>query len=211
MPYTNKPKKQYSNKSKSLVKDNNDLVKNLEEGQFKKPINKVGRTLLVKSGSSTLTDSSVDNLALKGLDKIAKTKSSSSYFLTLDTVDNAESAFTTLTQQGYNVKYSYYRVFFTINGLTNSSDYTDVRTKLDNLVKETTGAPFLFCKLYRKDDKYLGCGDFTIDTMEGMNLLLSKEGESNLFTLKDSDLSGVFYRYNGNKDKSEKTQASSNS
>ena len=38
-------------------------------------------------------------------------------------------------------------------------------------------------KLYKKDNKYMGCGDFTIDTLEGMNKLVSKESTIKDFTI----------------------------
>jgi hypothetical protein len=55
----------------------------------------------------------------------------------------------------------------------------------------------------------MGCGDFTIDTLEGMNKLVSKESTIKDFTignniLKESDsfnLTCSFYRFNSKKNK----------
>ena len=128
--------------------------------------------------------------------KPTETKSANSYFLTFDTVTNAESAFKQifLLSDDYNVKFSYYRLFFTINGLTDSSDYNQVKSELVNYVT-SNDTNVLFCKLYRKDNKFIGCGDLTVDTIEGMNKLLTKENVSQTV----GDYTCSFYRYNGTK------------
>jgi hypothetical protein len=46
---------------------------------------------------------------------------------------------------------------------------------------------------YMKDNKFIGCGDFTVDTKESMDKLLDKEGLKN-YTIET--LSGTYYRYN---------------
>ena len=61
------------------------------------------------------------------------------------------------------------------------------------------GASVLYCKLYKKDNKYIGCGDCTIDTMEGMNMLLNKDTNLKDFTV--GSYSGTFFRYNNKKHK----------
>ncbi len=154
-----------------------------------------GRTLLVKS----TTDLSDDVFSkLEGFKTKSETKTSNSVFLTFDTPDNATSALKTLeTKQGVTVKYSYYRVFFTVNGLSDTSDYNTVKKELSDYVSSKSDGNILYCKLYRKGDKYLGCGDFTLDTMASMNTLLSKE--NNLKDYKLGTLSGTFYRYNTTK------------
>lgn len=178
-----------------------------DASKSKKPVRKAGRTLLVKSASGNAINSSVFE-GLEGLKSKSETKSSSSYFLTFDTVSNAVNAYRKLRAESsdYRVKYSYYRVFFTMNGLTESSDYNQVKQNLVDWVGKNTGASVLYCKLYRQETKYLGCGDFTLDTLDGMNALLSKDGGLKEFTIES--LSGTFYRYNGKKDKSEEKQES---
>ena len=85
----------------------------------------------------------------------------------------------------------------TINGLTDTSDYNQVKQDMTTFVTDKTKSSVLYCKFYRKENKYLGCGDFTIDTMEGMNTLLLKENNLKDYSL--GKLSGTFYRYNANK------------
>jgi hypothetical protein len=171
----------------------------------KKSVRKAGRTILVKTISGNSIDSSVFD-SLTGLVSQSETKSSSSYFLTFDNVTNSVNAFRKLRTDStdYKVKFSYYRVFFTVNGLTDSSDYNQVKQDIVTWVGDKTKSSVLYCKLYRKDNKYLGCGDFTIDTIDGMNTLLAKEGGLKEFTI--GQLSGTFYRYNGKKDKSEQAE-----
>ena len=78
---------------------------------------------------------------------------------------------------------------------------------MTTFVTDKTKSSVLYCKFYRKENKYLGCGDFTIDTIDGMNTLLSKDGGIKDYTI--GQLSGTFYRYNGKKDKSQE-QSDSN-
>lgn len=191
-------------KNNKSVYDTN-MFDTTEKSQYddkqKKSVRKAGRTILVKSFSGNPINSSVFS-ALTGVSSLSETKSSSSYFLTFDNVTNAVNAFRKLRTEStdYRVKFSYYRVFFTINGLTDSTDYNQVKQDFVNYVSDTTKSSVLYCKLYRKDNKYIGCGDFTIDTNEGMNTLLAKEGGLKEFTI--GQLTGTFYRYNGKKDKS---------
>jgi hypothetical protein len=159
-----------------------------------------GRTILLKATSNTPIDQSIFT-TLDGLQSNFETKNSNSYFLTFDSVENAENAFNNLssTADNYNVKYSYYRIFFTIEGLTDSSNYDEVKQQMIDYILSKTSSSVLYCKFYRKDKNYLGCGDLTIDTMEGMNLLLAKENNNKDFAF--GDLSGTFYRYNNKKGK----------
>jgi len=155
----------------------------------KKSVRKAGRTILVKTISGNSIDSSVFD-SLTGLVSQSETKSSSSYFLTFDNVTNSVNAFRKLRTDStdYKVKFSYYRVFFTVNGLTDSSDYNQVKQDIVTWV----------------GDKTKSSGDFTIDTIDGMNTLLAKEGGLKEFTV--GQLSGTFYRYNGKKDKSDQAE-----
>lgn len=182
-------------KNEKVVDDNSD-------DKSKKSVRKPGRTLLLKSASDSKINSSVFD-SLEGLKSSTETKSTSSYFLTFNDVNDAVNAYKKLRSEStdYRVKYSYYRVFFTMNGLTETSDYNQVKKDLMELVSKNSGASILYCKLYRQETKFLGCGDFTIDTLEAMNTLLSKESGLKDFTM--GSLSGTFYRYNSKKEKSE--------
>jgi hypothetical protein len=194
----------YSNSHKSMNSTHHEQMDDTQQ----KSMRKAGRTILLKTVSGNSIDSTVFD-SLTGLVSHSETKSSSSYFLTFDNVTNSLNAFNKLKSDStdYKVKFSYYRVFFTINGLTDTSDYNQVKQDMTTFVTDKTKSSVLYCKFYRKDNKYLGCGDFTIDTMDGMNILLSKDGGIKDYTI--GQLSGTFYRYNGKKDKSEQ-QADSN-
>lgn len=163
-------------------------------------VNKPGKTILVKLVSNTTDQQNTFN-KLGGLVSCAETKTYNSYFLTFDTIENAAKAYTTLSEdtKKYNIKFSYYRVFFTLNGLKDTTDYNTAKQDLINFITEKTGASVLYCKLYKKDNKYIGCGDCTIDTMEGMNMLLNKDNNLKEFTI--GSYSGTFFRYNNKKHK----------
>lgn len=179
-------------KSVDMVGQTNQTSSNLSKKMIRKP----GRTILVKSLSGkTIGESVFDSLS--GLQSKAQTKSSSSYFLTFDSVDSALNAYRKLKEgsSDYKVKYSTYRIFFTMNGLNDSTDYNQVKKELVEHVTKQTGSSVLYCKFYRKDSKFIGCGDLTIDTLEGMNSLLNKEGGKKEFSF--GSFSGTFYRYNG--------------
>ena len=192
---TTKFSKPYKNEKVVKTEENTD-------DNSKKAVRKPGRTLLLKSASGSKLNSSVFT-SLEGLKSHTETKSTSSYFLTFNTVSDAVNAYKKLRNESsdYRVKYSYYRVFFTMNGLTESSDYNQVKKDLMEHVTKTSDASVLYCKLYRQDTKFLGCGDFTIDTLDAMNTLLSKEGGLKDYTM--GGLSGTFYRYNSKKEKSD--------
>jgi hypothetical protein len=163
-------------------------------------VNKPGKTILVKLVSN-MTDQHKTFNKLDGLVSCAETKTYNSYFLTFDTIENATKAYATLSEDSkkYNIKFSYYRVFFTLNGLKDTTDYNTVKQELINFINDKTGASVLYCKLYKKDNKYIGCGDCTIDTMEGMNMLLNKDTNLKDFTV--GSYSGTFFRYNNKKHK----------
>lgn len=172
--------------------------------KLKKSVRKGGRTLLVKSVNGKQLSTDLFK-SLEGLQNQSETKASGSFFLTFDTVQNSVNALRKLRSESndYNVKFSYYRLFFTVTGLDDSSDYNQVKSELVNYVSNNASTNVLYCKLYRKNDKYIGCGDLTVDTLEGMNKLLSKDDGLKQFTL--GSLSGTFYRYNNKNEKVENT------
>ena len=96
------------------------------------------------------------------------------------------------------VKYAHYRLYFTINGLTNDTDYNSVKKAHIDYITENTGTEVLYYKLYKKDKtSYLGCGDLTIDTKDGMDKLLQEDSLKNYeFTVEDVEFSGQFYQFN---------------
>jgi hypothetical protein len=155
----------------------------------KKSVRKAGRTVLVNS--SSLGSYVGDDLV--GLQ--SHTVRENNLFLTFDTIPNAVSAFKRLRTEhrDWRVKFSYYKVFFTMVGLSNTSDYNTAKQSLVNYVSTNSGSNVLYCKFYRKDNNFLGCGDLTVDTLDGMNHLLQKDGGCKEFSF--DGLSGTFYRY----------------
>ena len=164
----------------------------------KKTVKKSGRTLLVTVAESSLPVEHTNSLT--GLVNKVVTKTGKSMFLMFDTIENAVSGFRKLRTLGtdYRVKFSYYRVFFKLSGLTDTTDYNTIKTTLTDVVEAECGSSVLYCKFYKKDNKYMGCGDLTLDSMEGMNKLVAlKEGLA-----FDSHV-GNFYRFNNTKNTQE--------
>jgi hypothetical protein len=183
------------------VNDVNESIKTTDvtddNDSNKKMVRKAGRTLLVSS-SNNMSKSETIFSKLTGLSANHSTENGS-FFLTFNTVQNALDSFYYLRQNHpeIRVKFARYQIFFTISGLTNSSDYSIIKQNITNFVEKEADANVLYFKLYRKGDKYLGCGDFTIDTKDAMDKLLKKEGSLKNYTI--GDLSGTFYRYNKTK------------
>ena len=104
---------------------------------------KAGRTLLVKPESDSF-DSSVFS-SLEGLTNQHHTEKSNSHFLTFDTVGNAVNAYCHFRNQhndDVRVKFAHYRVFFTLKGLNEDHEYSDVKTAHMNFVRDNTSGEF---------------------------------------------------------------------
>jgi hypothetical protein len=149
---------------------------------------KVSRTLSLKKYENMNYDEQFKNLS--GLTSFVLSKNNT-YYLNFDNRDNCEKSFTSLKEGNYKPRYVYYKLFFRMNGLEDTSDYNDVKTRLVKQVEELTKSTVLYFKLYIKDKKYLGYGDLSLDNMDGSLQLL----KSKTFTL-DEKLSGTFYKYN---------------
>jgi hypothetical protein len=190
----------YQTNTKFIKQRRTDVVFDSTTNKVNNSSRKAGRTLLIKSASGTPLTSSLFE-SFQGLQSNVETKSTNSFFLTFDTADNAVLALESLKSNSsdYLVKFSYYRVFFTMTGLEDTTDYNQLKKSMTEYVSEHTKTNVLYCKFYRKGDKYLGCGDLTIDSLEGMNTLLSKESGFKDYSF--NDYSGSFYRFNSNKDK----------
>lgn len=182
--------------------DNDDeKIQNNSLGKNKKIVRKAGRTLLIKliNDTNTFDDSLTQNLT--GLLNKTNLTNNKTLFLTFDTNENSLSALKFLRSKSFNkyhVKFSYYKLFFTINGLTDKSDYNESKKGLIDLISKDNDIQVLYCKFYCKENKYLGCGDLTVDKLEGMNKLLSKDDGFKEYSF--NSLSGVFYRFNKKKD-----------
>ena len=162
----------------------------------KKQIQKPGKTLLIKliNNMETFDMTLLDNI--NGLVNKTNITPKKTLFITFDSIDNSMKAYYKLYSYAYKnnyiVRYSYYKIFFTITGLTNETVYTDTKKKLIEYINTKTNTNILYCKFYCKNNTYLGCGELTVDTMEGLNIILSdafKKFEFDTFT-------GNFYKYN---------------
>lgn len=161
----------------------------------KKFVRKAGKTLLLKEKDG----SSIDETWFKSLDGLSshyKTEKTGSYFLTFEDTGKSLDALKVLRKehdQELMVKFAHYKVFFTMEGLSDETDYNTVKEKHIKFVQDSTNSEVLYYKLYRKKS-YLGCGDLTIDTKEALDKLLSKD-EKKEFDLENGN-TGVFYRFN---------------
>jgi hypothetical protein len=152
----------------------------------KKMIRKPGRTLVVKSEQPISTE------GFTGLLNNVQTNNGSQFFV-FDTVDNSKSAFKMLRDANHKVRFAHYRLFFTMTGLDDNVNYNDLKDQHIKWIVDNSAADVLYYKQYRKGGKYLGCGDFTIDTKASMDKLLDKEGLKNYTCDK---YTGTYYRYN---------------
>jgi len=163
--------------------------------------NKPGKTLLVKSIQDGFDLDKLEFSELKGLVSQNTSNSSNTKFLVFEKLEYASSAFYTLKandqyKKGFAIKFPRYNLFFTINGLDSEPNYDEVRKAHVQYIIDNTNAKVLYYKLYRKQDKYLSCGEVVVDLKEAMDLLLDKEQPFKNFSLMDGKLTGVFYRYN---------------
>lgn len=164
-----------------------------------KQIPKPGRTLIVKSNKDEQLNLSIFD-KLIGLSNKSEINQYNSVFLTFDSIKNSEDAHNLLSKD-YNVKYSYYKIFFTLSININSTNYENTKNELSSFIENTTGSTMLYCKFYRKNLTYMNCGDLVVDTIDAMKKLISKE--SNLKQFKTNELTGTFYRFNNSKYKTQ--------
>ena len=163
----------------------------------KKVILKPGRTIIVRSN---------DLFSVENLNGLLQNNNvhDGKYFLVFDTIDNAKNAFKLFKNDSkLSVRYAYYRIFFTMDGIDQKTDYSIIKRLHMNWITEKSLGQVLYYKQYMKDNKYLGCGDFTVDTKESMDKLLNKD---EFKTYSFDGLSGTYYRYNKKVD-SEKSLA----
>ena len=155
-------------------------------------LKKISRTILIKS-VNPLDLNIFDKI--EGITKVYPAKDNNLIFLTFDNINNSLNAFKLLKKnKDLYVKVSYYKIFFTINGLNNTTNYNEIKKDLINyLTDKFNNINILYCKFYYKNNKYLGCGDFTIDTFESLISILSKEQKNKEFSFKS--YSGIFYKF----------------
>ena len=178
------------NKISEYTKYNNSYK--IDNYYNKIKLKKISRTILIKS--ENYLDSNLFN-KYEGIMKVYPTKNNKLLFLTFDTIDNSLNTFKLLKKnKDLYIKFSYYKIFFTINGLNNTTNYNEIKKDLINyLTDKVNNINILYCKFYYKNNKYLGCGDFTIDTLESLINILSKEQQNKEFSFKS--YSGIFYKF----------------
>lgn len=156
-------------------------------------VRKAGRTLLVKVLGGEFKP---ETLNLEGLTNSHYTEKSNSYFLTFDSAPNSLNALRLVRKDfstSVRAKIAHYRVFFTVENLNDSVEYNTVKTQHRDMVQNGNNSSVLYYKLYRKNGKYLGCGEMTLDTKEGLDHLMSDDGLKT-FNL-ECGVSGTHYRY----------------
>jgi len=168
-------------------------TENKDNRDNKKIVHKAGRTILIKTNDTIPTET------LKGLVNSTQTNNGNT-FLVFDTIDNSQVAFKLLKQK-YKAKFAHYRVFFTMSGLEESDDYNELKKNHINWITTNANAEVLYYKQYKKNNQYLGCGDFTIDTKESFDILLNRDEHK---TYSFNNYSGTYYRYNKKNDSNEK-------
>ena len=148
---------------------------------------KAGRTIIVR----TLEDFSTDNI--EGVLQINSVRDNK-YFIVFDTIQNAKNAFKLLkSNPNISVRFAYYRIFFTMEGINKDLDYSNLKKLHTEWLSSNSLGEVLYYKQYMKDNLFLGCGDFTVDTKESMDKLLNKD---ELKTYSFDGLSGTYYRFN---------------
>jgi len=160
-------------------------------------VRKAGRTLLVQRTSEDFNESLLENL--EGLKEKFHTETSNSYFLTFESIPHALASFRDLkSNKTIRVKFAHYKIFFTIQGLDDITDYTNIKDTHIKLINDNFNGNVLYYKLYRKNDKFLECGDLTLDTKETFDMLVDSENNNKdyEFTVDDVAYSGIYYRYN---------------
>jgi hypothetical protein len=166
---------------------------------------KAGRTLLVKPSNTNFDASIFDDLS--GLSSKHHIEKSNSYFLTFKTAKESLQALKKIKSiKNARVKFAQYRIFFKMEGLTDSTDYNSVKNAHTELVKKI-GGDVLYYRLYRKDNKFIGCGDMTIDTKDAFDKLISSsEDNTGMKQFKFDGVSGTHFRYKKT-DKNEESNA----
>ncbi len=152
----------------------------------KRPRRKAGRTLLISSEHT-------EQLTNPGIltDKIHKTEGGSR-FVVFDTTENARSAFRSLRSDGVRVKYSYYKVFFRLSDVDlENIEYDALKDSVKEMISSLGDGSInvLYFKFYTKNSTLMGSGDLTVDTKEGLDLLVN----DNEYTFNKGKVS--FFRY----------------
>ena len=121
----------------------------------KKNVRKAGKTLLIKpSDGVDIVESWFNDLS--GVVSVIKTAKTGSYFLTFDNIGNSLEALKSLRKDHEGeilVKFAHYKVFFTMTGLSDDSDYNSIKTKHIQFIEENTDSKVL-CISFTSDWLY---------------------------------------------------------
>jgi hypothetical protein len=163
----------------------------------KKVIRKAGRTIILRTN---------DEFTPKDLSGLLQHNNlqNGKHFLLFDSIENSKNAFKILKNNAnLSVRFAYYRVFFTMNGISDNAEYSQLKKQHIEWLTQNSEAEVLYYKQYMKESKFIGCGDFTVDTKESMDKLLDKEGLKNY---SFDGFTGTYYRYNKKNDKSQQEE-----
>ena len=95
-------------------------------------------------------------------------------------------------------KFKYYKIFFTISGLTEVEQYNTTKKSLIDFIKsKDSDAEILYCKFYNNKNTFIGCGDLTVDKINTLTRMISKDSEYKNFSF--DTFNGVFFKYNTEK------------
>ena len=152
---------------------------------------KPGKTILIK----VFDDSHDEKYNFTGL--ISNTETlNKSRFLVFDTIENSKNAFSELKKnKNILVKYATYKLFFTIKDIDENLEYDNIKEEMLSYITNNVDSDVLYFRLYRKNNVYLGCGEMTLDTKNGMDKILDKETELRNFSIDSLNISGSFYRF----------------
>lgn len=148
----------------------------------RKDTKRPGRTLLVSE-----SDTASDYTTLTGLVAEVKTNKNST-FLEFETVEQAEVAYNNLREHHRRVKYCYYKLFMKFSTDISELSYDDIKATVKNVVP----GHVLYFKLYKKNGKLIGSGDFTVDKLVDFTALHKKSFET---STNDLQVNFDVYRY----------------
>jgi hypothetical protein len=169
------------------------------DNEVKKMVRKSGRTLVLRSNTELNTKELTGLLQHNNLQN-------GKHFLVFNNIENSKNAFKIL-KNNFSVRFAYYRVFFTMTGIDSNTDYLQLKKQHTEWLTQNSDAEVLYYKHYMKDNKFIGCGDFTVDTKDTMDKLLDKDGLKNY---SFNTLSGTYYRYNKKTDQKTSTHNTHN-
>jgi hypothetical protein len=128
---------------------------------------KPSRTLLVNDSTK-----SIDVSTLVGLVSHEKT-ASNSIFLEFATIEDAIEAFEKLKQEDVRVKYAYYKLFIKYASSIQDQTYDTLKEKSKEILQnKINDVNVVYFKLYKKENKLIGCGEVTVDRISDVNALV---------------------------------------